>query len=468
MKKTKKIIIIAVAILLVVATIAVVLATRKNASTTEVLRSEHFSVSAAMVTYSLYDTYHYYYNEFGAEMLKVYFGIDANKPLHEQYSDEQKGVTWFDVFKTEAIDGFANSLALCEAALEAGVELNDYDNKYIQAEIDALETLAGKDGMTINEYIENVYGNKVKLDDIKQSREIFRLANKMRYKIYSETDATPDEIKAVVDKEGDTYLQRDVLCFELTLSNDSAKTEQIKAYAKQMKEAKTEEEFRKFAEDFIKTDYCVNIGTGKVVSKNTVQNNVSEDEKTELTSWFFASGTKVGDTYLKEGNAAYTVYMIISDPAMDETLTRDMYTIVFESFAYGTVDECKAKADEIYNKWVADGAKLEDFKALAKQYSTDNFSVASGGYYSNIIKGTMVEELDIWLFADTTAVGAHTVIKTDIGCHIMYYAGEGEPVWKEPVIESIREDKVSSTILGYTEKYPVEQVAGNMKYVKAK
>jgi hypothetical protein len=80
----------------------------------------------------------------------------------------------------------------------------------------------------------------------------------------------------------------------------------------------------------------------------------------------------------------------------------------------------------------------------------------------------MVEELDRWLFADTTAVGAHTVIKTDIGCHIMYYAGEGEPVWKEPIIESIREDKVSSTILGYTEKYPVEQVAGNMKYVKAK
>jgi parvulin-like peptidyl-prolyl isomerase len=152
---------------------------------------------------------------------------------------------------------------------------------------------------------------------------------------------------------------------------------------------------------------------------------------------------------------------------MDETPTRNMYTIVLEPFGYGTLDDCKAKAEEIYNKWKADGAKLEDFKALVRQYSTDDVSVFADGLYSNIKKGDMIDELDAWLFGKDTEVGAHTFMSTKYGCHIVYYSGDGEPAWKAPVIDQIKESKVSSVIYSYTEKYPVTQVEGNMKYVKA-
>jgi hypothetical protein len=418
-----------------------------------------------MVIYSLYDTYHYYYNQFGEEQLLYYLGIDPNKPLDKQYSEE--GKTWFDVFKTDAVNSFCDALSLCEAARVAGVELTELDRKYIDAEIDAIAELAAKDGLTLKQYIKNVYGKNVKEDDIRKSLELYRLANKMRYKEYSSVIVTPEEIQEVKDKEGHTFLERDIVYFELTLSNDPSKTEKIKEYAVKLKEAKNEEEFRSIVDEFVKSEYCVNKSTKKKVIEETVKNNIAEDDQTALDRWFFASGTSVGKTYLEEGNSSHAVYMVVSEPAMDETLTKNMYTIVLEPFGYGTLDECKAKAEEIYNKWKADGAKIDDFKALVRQYSTDDVSIFAGGLYTNIKKGDMIESLDNWLFDENIEVGAHTLVNTKYGCHIVYYPGNGEPAWKVPVIDKIKESKVSATIYGYTEKYPVTQVEGNMKYVKA-
>jgi hypothetical protein len=330
------------------------------------------------------------------------------------------------------------------------------------------EELAAKDKLTLNEYIKKIYGKNVKVDDIKKSLEIFRLANKMRYKDYNDVVISDSELEELAKKEGNTYLQREILVFELTLSNLSDKTAKIKEYAQKMKEATTAEEFRQLAADFIKTDYCVNLSSKKEVATETVQNNVSEDDKDALTSWFFASGTTVGSTYLKEGTAAYTVYMAASEPAYDETPTRNLYTIVFEPFAYGSLDACKAKAEEVYNKWKADGATLEGFKALAMQYSTDQVSVYSGGLYANMMKDQMIEELDKWLFDENLSVGSHTIMSAEQGCHIVYYAGEGVATWKAPLVEQIREEKATELSSNYSQTYRVVTLEGNMKYVKAK
>ena len=134
MKNFKKQTVRLLALLLVTAMLLLSLVSCKNISKVEVLRSENFSVSAAMLTYSLYDSYYYYLNYFGEEMMKLYFGIDSSISLQKQYSDEEKGITWFDVFKTEALDGFKNALALCEAAKAEGVDLEEY-KKTIMTEV---------------------------------------------------------------------------------------------------------------------------------------------------------------------------------------------------------------------------------------------------------------------------------------------------------------------------------------------
>ena len=465
MKKLKKQTVRLVALLLVTVMLACSLVSCTKASEVDVLRTENFSVSAAMVIYSLYDTYHYYYNQFGEEQLLYYLGIDPNKPLDKQYSEE--GKTWFDVFKTDAVNSFCDALSLCEAARVAGVELTELDRKYIDAEIDAIAELAAKDGLTLKQYIKNVYGKNVKEDDIRKSLELYRLANKMRYKVYGTVTVTDEEIQAKVDKEGETYLQRDFIYFELTLSNDGDKNVKIKEYVAKIKDAKTEEEFRSIVEEFINSEYCVNKDSKKKVRTETIQNSVPEDDKNIFDTWAFASGTVIGSTYLDEDNASQIVYMAVSEPAMDETPTKNLYTVIFEPFAYGTLEDCKVKSEEIYNKWKTEGATLEGLKVLVREYSTDDFSIFTDGLYSNIKEGDMIDDLDEWLFDENLEVGAHALMNTEYGYHIVYYAGEGEPAWKVPVIDEIKESKVSSTIYSYTEKYPVTQVEGNMKYVKA-
>ena len=289
----------------------------------------------------------------------------------------------------------------------------------------------------------------------------------MRYRDYSKVVVSDGDIQSIVDKEGEIYLTRDFIYFELTLANEEAKNVKIKEYAAKLKEAKTEEEFRAIVAEFVESEYCVNKEIKKKVNTQKIQNNVPEDDKNALDTWSFASTTVVGSTYLEEGNASQIVYMAVSEPVMDDAETRNMYTIVLEPYGYGSIDDCKAKADEIYNKWKADGAKLDDFKALVKQYSTDDVSVFAEGLYKNIKKDDMIEELDKWLFDENLEVGAHALIKTEFGCHIVYYAGKGEAAWKASVIEGLREDKVSSTVHNYVDRYPVTQVEGNMKYVKA-
>lgn len=469
MKNFKKNTVRVLALLLVTATLLLSFAScGKNISTVDVVRSENFSVSAAMLTYSIYDTYYYYLNYFGEDMMKLYFGIDTSVSLGKQYSDQEKGITWFDVFKTEALDGFCNAISLCEAAKAAGVELSEIDRKYIQSEIDEIEKLAEKDGMTLKKYIENIYGKGVTEEDIKKSLELYRLANKMRYKDYSKITVSDSEIKDVFDKEGNTYLMRDFIYFELTLSNDSAKNEKIKEYANKIKDSKTEEEFRALVSEFVKSEYCVNLESKKTVLSETVQNNVPEDDKKELDKWSFASSTVKGSTYLSEDTASWVVYMAVSEPALDETPTRDLYTIVFEPAVYGTIDECKAKAEEIHALWVNGGKTMESFKSLAAQYTTDYVSVYSGGYYPNVKKGDMVDELNDWFFNENRVVGESSVIKSEHGYHIVVYGGEGVPAWKVPVIDGIKEEKVSTQILNYTELHKPTLVEGNMKYVKAK
>ena len=60
MKKFTKQAVRVLALLLVAATLMLSLASCKDTSKVDVIRSDNFSVTAAMVTYSLYDTYHYY------------------------------------------------------------------------------------------------------------------------------------------------------------------------------------------------------------------------------------------------------------------------------------------------------------------------------------------------------------------------------------------------------------------------
>lgn len=162
------------------------------------------------------------------------------------------------------------------------------------------------------------------------------------------------------------------------------------------------------------------------------------------------------------------VYMVLTEPAMDTSGTKNIYTMLFSPDVYGSDEESKAKAEEIYAQWKAEGETIEKFKELASKYTTDYASTYIGGKYFNVMKGDLVTELDTWLHDDARKEGDHAIVKTAYGYHIVVYVGDGEPAWKVPIIESIKDDKTTAKMQSYTELYKVTIIQGNLKYVSGK
>lgn len=85
-------------------------------------------------------------------------------------------------------------------------------------------------------------------------------------------------------------------------------------------------------------------------------------------------------------------------------------------------EACRAKAEEIYNKW-QEGDKSEDsFAQLAVENSVDG-NASSGGLYENVYEGQMVEAFENWCFDENRQVGDHGLVKTQFGYHIMFFCG---------------------------------------------
>lgn len=467
MKKAKNIFYRLTAIALVaLMCLAVFTSCGKKPSDVDVLKTEHFSVTAGMLAYAAYDSYYEYLNYYGEEIFTSYFGIDTSISLNEQYYNKEKGTTWYDVFIDDAISGtFMSALPLCEAAMADGVELNDVDNKYIDDSITELNELAKKQNMTLADYIESLYGKGVTENDIRKTYEMFRLANKKLMKDYDLSEVTEEEFNAYVAKDPDSYLCRDAISFKLTLSNDADKNAKIKEYVEKIAATTDKEKFTAVVKEFIDSDFCVDDITDvdNAIVSTYYQNNKEDSDKTELDKWMFNEETIIGSTFINESSTSYTVYMVISEAAKDMSETRNMKHILFDDDIYDNTE--KNTANNVYEEWKNSGETDEKFKELAMKYTTDYASAYSGGYYANVAKGDLVTSLDEWLFDESRKEGDSTIISSEYGIHIMVYCGEGEPFWKVSVIENIKDEKASELLEDYTELYTVETIQKNFKYI---
>jgi parvulin-like peptidyl-prolyl isomerase len=99
----------------------------------------------------------------------------------------------------------------------------------------------------------------------------------------------------------------------------------------------------------------------------------------------------------------------------------------------------KALADELYTK-LKNGA---DFAKLARQYTQDETSKASGGLYT-AYKGKSVAPIDKFVFAAKKG-DLSQPIKTEFGWHVVEVLSEIKPPAPQPLAEA--KDTISSTLL---------------------
>lgn len=124
-----------------------------------------------------------------------------------------------------------------------------------------------------------------------------------------------------------------------------------------------------------------------------------------------------------------------------------------------------AEAEKILQEWKDGGATEELFGELANKYSVDGGSNTSGGLYSGVKTGEMVEVFNDWIFDASRQAGDTDILQADYhyqGYHIMYFVNS-TPIWEAAVKQTIMAEKGTTMLSEGLELCPIEKQEDNIK-----
>lgn len=119
--------------------------------------------------------------------------------------------------------------------------------------------------------------------------------------------------------------------------------------------------------------------------------------------------------------------------------------------------ECEVQADKLVLKWIQHNRPKTEgaFADLANTHSKDAGTAADGGAYRQIAKGQMIGAIDDWCFQEGRKAKDYTVLRTEYGCHILYFVGK-TPQWESRAREDLLAQKQRQQILDIRAEYPME------------
>lgn len=433
-RKTTAIVTSLVILALIVAAVTTSIISNVRLNSGDALRSKTaassstVSVDGTMMKYSfdnLYDLYMQYYGDYAS-----YYGITA-----ETVMDDNK----------EQIESL---LALNESAKANGVSLTDDE---IAAVKTRSEMIAKGD-----------VGRGVKQPDIYNMELISALAYKYQNIKNNEFAPASEEVAAKFDENPKAYMTADYIYFPISIPSDEDENatltaEEVYDLADELGDAADKDGFIAVVKKIIeKLNYAETEEEVDSIISSLEKVDVSYTSGDEISEWAF-SDIAVGDTrtIIDEDAGTITVYMLTKAPEKDESKTVSVRHILFENENYGSAAKAKAEAEKIYGEFKSGAMTEEAFANLALAYSTDNGSVYNGGLYENVPEGQMVASFNDWIFDETRKAGDTDIVETDFGYHIMYFVGEGSPVWASNVESEITSEKYSSFIAEALLTYPV-------------
>lgn len=139
----------------------------------------------------------------------------------------------------------------------------------------------------------------------------------------------------------------------------------------------------------------------------------------------------------------------------------DSSTIRTETFSDEAWAIAEAKAQEIYDTWLAGEATEDSFAELAMEHSADGSS-SDGGLITDIAEGEMVESFENWCFDASRQTGDHGIVKSEFGYHIMYFVRD-DYKWAEYTRSDIITEQGNALIDSVTEAHPMQVSYSDIK-----
>ncbi len=463
-KEKRKGILIGVAVVLAIVLMAGVIVYKNVVDSGYLLRrevaveSENFTVDGAMMAYYFREIYGQY-SSYASSL-----GINTSVSLKEQQSLLGSG-TWFDYFMSLTKQNVSQTLALCEAAKAAGVELSEEELDEIDLYFEDMKLVAQLYGYSsFEQFLALNYGNGIKEKDLRKATEISELATKYSNQFAEALSYTTEECEEYYNENVDSFLSVDFLTYTVEVADFEETNELGEVTNAEAAKAAAEEEARKFAgattvsefralvkayliDKLGETEESAEEMVEELLVEGVVKSNGNYDEA--ILDWAFAEDTAVGATTVSTAEETeFAAYFIVSAASRDETPLRNIRHILFSYDSYATEDEAKAAAEEAYAEWEAAGFSAEKFEELNDAKNDDTGSVDNGGLYEDVAPGEMVTEFDEWLFDSERAVGDHGLVESaDYGWHIMNYVGESEMhVWQKDAETALSNEAYNAMI----------------------
>ncbi len=443
----------------------------ENAGSSVALKIGNTEFTVADVDYmyatNFYDIYNYYASSYGSYISAI---IDITKPLEEQTFDGT--VTWHDYI----LDYTVNSLVSLTGIYEEAVANNFVLPEEYQADLDTLEEqldqIASSNGMTREEYLFYMYGERVGIDCIKKMTEFRYIVAAYAEATESGIEVTDEDIEAFYSenkKDIDTVDFRYYSVYYEDPAETGTEESSGEETAEDEEKALTQEEAK------VKADALAAVHTAEEFNALAKEYTTDEEQKKlfdendatlfagagyastgidEVSEWLFDEERKQGDTFIFH-DEEYNSYLTIMfeqrvDPDYDYIDVRHILIMPEENEDGSISDEAWAsaeeKANEIYETYLSGEQTEEAFGELAKENSEDG-NAAQGGIYENVSKGQMVPTFNDWCFDEARKTGDTGIVKTPFGYHIMYFVGLGDNNLETIIKPAVVNERMNAWVL---------------------
>ena len=386
--------------------------------------------------YTAADVSYYYYNAYQNFMTNGYgsYFINPNQPLSSQTYMGNAEMTWADYFKEEAVESMKLVHAAVKAAKAENMTFGEEEQEKFEANIEFAKEQAEANNYSYKNYLTAVFGSYMTPELYEKHLEMTMLANMYTTAHYDSIVFTDAEILAHYEENKKNFDTVDGAYVTISGKPETKKGEDGKTIDPTDEEKAAALETAKNTADTLLAGY--NAGDNLEDLANALKATYTGD--TELTyasgtamDWLFDESRQSGDAeiLLDKENSTYYVVVFNSrerEDALDYNVRHILVTeknLDLEEGEKAGEGEVKLAAQAILDKW--DGTE-EGFAELAKEYTQDSGSVATGGLYENVNKGEMTPSFNDWCYAEGRKSGDTEIIESDYGYHIMYFVGYGE------------------------------------------
>ena len=512
-KKTSLITTAFVAVMVVILVAAIVIGAKQTITSHGILEKNTVAmnvgdrkISNAELNYYFIEEVNNFYSQYGA--YASMFGLDATKPLDEQFVDEAAGITWADNFLTSAKTNVAHVYALVDAAEAAGYSLSQEELDELEAQLESLDLYATMYGFSnADQYLKAYYGNGASKKGYMEYAKNTTLASNF-YNHYAESLSYEDaDLRAKEAENFDAYSSYSFQSYYMATSKfltggttdedgnttyseaeTAAAEAAVKAAAEEVLAAKP-----KSVEDLDAAIAALSINEGTTAASTAYTDTLYTSLNSIYSQWLTSADRKEGDIAIFPSTSTstnedstettslsgyYVVYYVGSNDnafalkdvrhilvsfAHDDNEASEEHDHSSDVYTDAEKAAAKATAEEILAQWKSGEATEEAFAALANEKSDDGDGT-TGGLYEDIYPGQMVDSFEDWCYDAARKTGDTGIVESTYGYHIMYFVGDSDVTYRDYQIENeLRNADVDSWYTSLTES--AEQTDGDFKYI---